>query len=168
MSRFDRPDNFPDVRTSGQGGAAASRAGSEDDPGMLRHPQSLIDQPVCGGRQRHARVRRDEGSEAVRHWRIEPYGCRRTFTHNYIVVDSSRCPRGAGPVRTVPVTQPYDRHAAGHYPAMGCGWQLVVHRCVLRGGVIHRNATSPGGEVRAGQGGGNGSVGLPGIPRRIV
>src|SRR5208282_6254427 len=45
---------------------------------------------VCGGGQRHARVRRDEGGEPVRHRRIESYWCRRALAHDYIVVGMSR------------------------------------------------------------------------------
>src|SRR5690349_5684162 len=58
--------------------------------------------------------------------------------------------------------------AVRHYPATVCGWQLVVHRRVGGAGVIHRRVTGPAGRVRASHCGRTGSVGLPGIPRRIV
>jgi hypothetical protein len=46
MSRLDGADDFPDIRASGQGGAAAGGTGLKDDPGMLGHPQGLVNQPV--------------------------------------------------------------------------------------------------------------------------
>jgi hypothetical protein len=57
---------------------------------MFGHPHGLVNEPVCGGRQRHARIRRDEGSKPVCHRLIEPDGCSGTLTHDYIVVDGSR------------------------------------------------------------------------------
>lgn len=61
---------------------------------MLSHPQGLVNEPVCGGGQRHARVRHDEGGESVCHRWIEPDWCRGTLTHDYIVVDMSHANRG--------------------------------------------------------------------------
>src|SRR5206468_8888223 len=90
VSRLNSTDDLPDVRTSGQGGTTPSRTGPEDDTGMLGHPHGLIHEPVCRGRQRHARIRRNEGSKPVCHWRIEPNRCGGTLTHDYIVVDGSR------------------------------------------------------------------------------
>jgi hypothetical protein len=57
---------------------------------MFGHPHSLINEPVCGGGQRHAGIRRDKGSKPICYRRIEPDGRGSTLTHDYIVVDKSR------------------------------------------------------------------------------
>jgi hypothetical protein len=43
---------------------------------MLAHAEGLINEPVCRGGQRHARVSRHEGSQALDHGTVRPHRIR--------------------------------------------------------------------------------------------